>query len=143
MKGRVEKSLIPLKEELNSIVRNIAENLKIPGFEIEVWIPDKIHSVENAGGINIESYLGFGPINGDFCLAIRSIRRDSASKQFISENVYALESCSDVGIVKGALDQVSALGTSIFKTIEEQITMCIQRDSLLYDLKDPGYRFRE
>jgi len=141
LRKRVSENLSKRKEELLKTANAINENFSSLGLAVEVWCPEKILSQKYLGGIDAESYLGYGEIEGKWGLAIRTIKRDAEKGTYVGQHTFALESCGDLEILAGALKRIRGLVSSISKKTENQISASINLDNGIEDLKNPNCEF--
>ena len=128
LRKRISENLNAGIREFGKTVGDISRNFKSLGLETSVWCPEKIHST-NLGGIVADSYIGYSRIEGKWGLIIRTIERDSESMAFVSQRVYAIESCRNLEIVAHALKRVRDLLLLMAKTTDRQVEILTTLDS--------------
>ena len=128
LRKRISENLNAGIREFDKTVGDISRNFKSLGLETSVWCPEKIHST-NLGGIVADSYIGYSRIEGKWGLIIRTIERDSESMAFVSQRVYAIESCRNLEIVAHALKRVRDLLLLMAKTTDRQVEILTTLDS--------------
>ena len=121
----------------SAISAGIFRNL---GLEVAVWIPDKIHTT-NLGGIVADSYFGYSRIEGKWGLIIRTMELDSESRTFVSQRVYAIESCRNAEIVVNALKKARELLLLMEKATDRQLEILNNLDAELEALRSPECKF--
>jgi hypothetical protein len=135
LRKRISENLNAGIREFGKTIGDISRNFKSLGLETSVWCPEKIHST-NLGGIVADSYIGYSRIEGKWGLIIRTIERDSESLAFVSQRVYAIESCRNLEIVAHALKRVRDLLLLMAITTDRQVeilnTLGNETDSLRY-----------
>ena len=134
LRKRISENLNAGIREFDKTVGDISRNFKSLGLETSVWCPEKIHST-NLGGIVADSYIGYSRIEGKWGLIIRTIERDSESMAFVSQRVYAIESCRNLEIVAHALKRVRDLLLLMAKTTDRQVEILTTLDSETYSLR--------
>ncbi len=137
---RVAQDLNAQMGTLRNSLSEISQNFRNIGLETSVWYPEKIHSA-NLGGVNAESYIGYSRIEGRWGLVIRTIEREPASGDFISQRVFSIETCGNMEIIANGLKKVCELAASIKETTERQIKILETLDGDIDALRDPEFKF--
>ncbi|MBN1570978.1 MAG: hypothetical protein JXA73_24290 [Acidobacteria bacterium] len=140
LRRRISEDLNSRKREFSKCIGDISRNFRDLGLETAVWHPERIHSV-NIGGLNAESYVGYSRIEGRWSLNIRTIERDSGGHAFVSQRVYALETCGNVEIVVNALKKARELLRLIAKTADQSIEILAKMDKEINQLRNPDCKF--
>ena len=140
LKNRVSNNLNAKKKELAKCVAEISRNFRDLGLETAVWHPERIHSA-NIGGLYADSYIGYSRVEGRWGLIVRTIERDQESHAFVSQRVYAIESCGNVEIVVNALKAIRALLAYIAKITDQEIDVLTKIAGEFDQLRRPDFGF--
>jgi hypothetical protein len=140
LRQRISDHLNAGIRDFGRTVGDISRNFRNLGLEVAVWIPDKIHTT-NLGGIVADSYFGYSRIEGKWGLIIRTMELDSESRTFVSQRVYAIESCRNVEIVVNALKKARDLLLLMEKAADRQLEILKNLDSEMEALRSPECKF--
>jgi hypothetical protein len=140
LRERVSENLNAGIREFGKTVGDISRNFRSLGLEMAVWYAEKIHST-NLGGIVADSYFGYSRIEGKWGLIIRTIERDSESRAFVGQRVYAIEACRNVEIVVNALKKARDLLLLMAKATDRQLEILTKLDDEMDALRDPECKF--
>jgi hypothetical protein len=126
MKDKIDETngLNDRMQGLTKFVTDISTNLRSVNFRVESWYPDKIHS-EECGGIHKDIYFGFGEIDLEWDLIIRTIERDSQSDIFLGQTKLALYECRNATIIEKILNLMPEFLNALNACIVDQIKNCI------------------
>lgn len=136
LRKKISENLNAGLREFGKTVGDVNRNFRSLGMESAVWIPEKIHTT-NLGGIVADSYFGYSRSEGKWGLIIRTIERDSESRAFVGQRVYAIESCRNVEIVVQALKKAGALLLLMEKAAERQVEVLAKLDDNMDVLRNP------
>jgi hypothetical protein len=140
LRQRISDHLNTGIREFGKTVSDISRNFRNLGLEAAVWYPEKIHTT-NLGGIVADSYFGYSRIEGKWGLIIRTMERDSESRAFVGQRVYAIESCRNVEIIVNALKKARDLLLLMAKATDRQLEILTKLNDGMDALRNPECKF--